>query len=348
MYISNPLKFALGLILFVNSCTKSDAINPNENSKKYSCNVLSEEFYQYDQNKYFSKLTYNYDEFKNLIKLERVSSTGNILESKSIKHDLNSKNRPIKSVVSDLKGNITSTTIFEYYSNFILKNKTIFYPDQKSGNFEKYQYSEIGKEIYYLQTSGVVSQDLLTIKSYNEAGFLIKEEQSRGKTSISITENTYDSKNRLIKTTTTRPSSSYFTETTYDNSDKILQTKTNLGNISDYYYSGNLLTEIKELSNGKIIGGLKYEYDKNGNILKINKSVDGINYPLLEEREYHPNGKLSLNKVYYLKTNSKTETNLWYETIFDTYGNNVKFVGYSATDGTFSNKIIRVYSCVEI
>lgn len=281
----------------------------------------------------------------NLQKSETIISN-KTTSTTTIKNVLNVKNRPTISVYKNEKDITLKTVTTEYTDNIYIKKQIIEYAAGNSKISEMYEYNLAGKLIHFVSKNLSATNDVEINSSFNKSNLLIKEETIKNNERSKLIENTYDEKDKLLKSTTTLPNSKSFIEYLYNDKAQLIKTNTELGLITDYKYTDQMVESVSKLNN-KIIKAERREFDKNGNLIKVSSSSDGVKFVIIQEREYFPDNKLFKRTEKTLKYGSYTETAVSNEVTYDNNGNYVKYLSYNLTNGDLVITETYAYSCNE-
>lgn len=333
------LVFSLIAVTLFISCEKAIVESP-ESVKKISCVLLTQETLF---NNIPSKVINQYDSYFNLEKSETIVSN-KTTSTITVKNALNNKNRPNSSVYKNEKDVTLKTITNEYTDNNTLKKQTIEYPAGSATLKEISEYNAAGKLVHYVAKRLSAANDIERISTYNQSNLLTREETLTNNQRTKLIENTYNEKDKLLKSTTTLANAKSFIEYTYNDKAQVIKTTTDLGVITEYKYS-DLLIELVSKMNNKITKTEKRELDKSGNVLKISSSNDGVNFVILEERQYFPDNKLQRKISRTFIPGSNTQTIIANDVTYDTHGNATKYLSYSILTGELILTETYTYAC---
>lgn len=332
------ISFLLTVIL-LNSCKKTNIESPSI-VKKVNCVLLNQETLF---NGIITKYINQYDSYLNLQKSETIISN-KTTSTTTVKNVLNIKNRPTISVYKNEKDITLKTVTTEYTDNINVKKQTIEYSAGNSKISEMYEYNLAGKLIHFVTKNLTATNDVEINSSFNKSNLLIREETLKNKVRSKLIENTYDEKDNLLKSITTLTNSKSFIEYFYNDKAQLIKTNTELGVITDFKYTDQMVESISKLNN-KIIKTERREFDINGNLIKVSTSTDGIKFLVLEEREYFPDNKLLKRTTRTLKQGSTTETVKFLEVTYDNNGNFIKYLNFSPITGELVITETYAYAC---
>ena len=231
-------------------------------------NLLSEEYYTPNTSTLLNKNTYQYDYLSNVLQTRGGRVEMENLAPCSTKTEYNYQNQPVK--VYNADGNYT-TTEYDKLGRAISATDYL-------GNTTTNEYDALGRVIKTV-TPFENTATTEAINYYDANGNVIKTKQQNNKpgeaVSYAITENEYDSRNRLITTKVNDGERDIYTQYAYDNVGNMVKMVTGqTSKIADLF---GTLPEGVTWQN--------YEYDRFGNVTKqtdaLGQSMEVDEYNLM-------------------------------------------------------------------
>ena len=295
------------IVLSVMSCEKTTIENLDQSSS--TCLTSLTEFFTLE--KLQNSVVMEYDSQNQIVLEKYIDPDKSIRNLISYKNEYDNDKKLIKVLSLGKDNTVFSTTTFTYHSNGKIKTKETFFG---TSSFDRYEYNGNGKVI--LNQKQVDGKAILSTYTYLANDLLAEEVMKVDNIVTRTIKKTYTNDGNLQKNEIINGSSKHITEYFYNQNNKLSKISNNQGLEITYTHTSTTSTYIFKQS-GKYQHSFRDEFDTEGKIQKKFQSLNGTDFVLMNEYQYHPNKELSQENQYYFTNNSKTQSHLIVETKYN-------------------------------